>query len=201
MNSEKFSDALGEIDEKYIDEVMNYSSSQKLIRRIWKVAAACVAVAVLVIGIAPYWGKSAESFTFVLTAYAAENNTINRYIMQEGEKVPISVFETESGLKGFVFSYDDPEPKTYSTFSIMSEGQFEEQIHEITALEQELGKHYLYYVPEQDKTVPYEFMIPYTDLEANIVYLCYLVVEENEDGGYTAVIDRLDQFERRFKEE
>lgn len=42
-------------------------------------------------------------------------------------------------------------------------------------------------------------MIPYTDEASNKVIFCYLLVEETEDG-YSAVVERMEEFERKLKE-
>ena len=67
MKSEKFSTALGEINVSYVEEVVNYKAAHKRKQRIWKIAAACVAVAVLAIGIIPLLNRgNVESTPFVL---------------------------------------------------------------------------------------------------------------------------------------
>ena len=76
MKSEKFSNALGEIDISYVEEVVNYNAVHKQKRPIWKIVAACVAI-VMLIGIIPLWNSGNKaSQGFVLVAYASENNII-----------------------------------------------------------------------------------------------------------------------------
>ena len=200
MKSEKFSTALGEIDVSYVEEVVNYKAAHKRKQRIWKIAAACVAVAVLAIGIIPWLNRgNVESTPFVLVAYASENNVVMENELREGKSVPISFFETENGLKGFVFAYNKNNPDDVSSVSVMTEGEFPGVIEEIIGLELDNGKNYTLYIPESGKDFPYSFMIPYTDEAANKVIFCYLLVEETEDG-YSAVIERTEEFERKFKE-
>ncbi len=199
MKSEKFSTALGEIDVSYVEEVVNYKAANKRKQRIWKIVAACVAVAVLAIGIIPLLNRgSVESKPFVLVAYASENNAVVEHELQKGKRVPISFFETENGLKGFVFAYDKSNLGEVSSVSVMTEGEFPDVIDEIIGLELGTDKHYTLYIPEQGKDFPYSFMIPYTDEAANKVIFCYLLVEETEDG-YSAVIERTEEFERKTK--
>ena len=200
MKSEKFSTALGEIDVSYVEEVVNYKATHKRKQRIWKIAAACVAVAVLAIGIIPFLNRgNVESTPFVLVAYASENNVVVEHELREGKSVPISFFETENGLKGFVFAHSKTNPDDVSSVSVMTEGEFPGVIEEIIGLELDNNKNYTLYIPEQGKDFPYSFMIPYTDEAANKVFFCYLLVEETEDG-YSAVIERTEEFERKFKE-
>ena len=86
-----------------------------------------------------------------------------------------------------------------SSVSVMTEGEFPGIIDEIVGLEPDKDKNYTLYIPEQGKVFPCSFMIPYTDEDANKVILCYLLVEETENG-YSAVIEKMEEFERKFKE-
>ncbi len=105
--------------------------------------------------------------------------------VQVGKRVPISFFETENGLKGFLFAYHKSSTKKVSSISVMTEGEFPNIIDKIVGFELETDKHYTFYIPEQGKEFPYSFMIPYTDEKANKVILCFLLMEETEDeyGG------------------
>lgn len=198
MKSEKFSNALGEIDVKYVEEVVSYKAAKKNKWLVWQIAAACIVFVVLTVGIVPFLMGNDEESVFVLTAYAYENNAAVEYELVVGEKVPVSYFETENGLKGFVFSHAKEKTSEISSISIMTEGEMPGVIDEIVGLELETDKHYTLYVPEQSKGFPYNFMIPYTDEAANKVIFCYLLVEETENG-YTAVIERMEEFERIVK--
>ena len=146
MKSGKFSDALGEIDISYVEEVVNYKAASKQKRNLWKAMAACAAVILFVISIFPLLKREEEVDGFVLVAYAAENNTIVENELQEGNRVPISFFETQKGLKGFVFAYSKSNPKDVSSISVMTEGEFPGVIDEIVGLELDKEKNYTLYV-------------------------------------------------------
>ena len=200
MNSEKFSNALGEIDVSYVEEVVNYDAAHNRKQRLWKIAAACVAVVVLTIGILPLRNRTTSADQgFVLMAYASDNNVVMENELQEGRSVPISFFETQNGLKGFVFAYSKSNPKDISSISVMTEGEFSGIIEEIIGLELDKNNNYTLYIPEQGKDFPYSFMMPYTDENSKKEIFCYLLVEKTEDG-YSAVIERTEEFERKFKE-
>ena len=96
MKSGKFSDALGEIDISYVEEVVNYKAASKQKRNLWKAMAACAAVILFVISIFPLLKREEEVDGFVLVAYAAENNIIVENELQVGISVPVSFFETAS---------------------------------------------------------------------------------------------------------
>lgn len=200
MKTEEFSAALGEIDISYVEEVVNYKATHKGKRLVWKLAAACIAVVVLTIGILPLRSRTnAADQSFVLMAYASDNNVVMENELQEGKSVPISYFETKNGLRGFVFAYTKSNPRDISSISVMTEGEFPGVIEEIIGLELDKHKNYTLYIPKQGDDFPYSFMIPHTDEATNKVVFIYLLVEKTEDG-YSAVIERTDEFERNFRE-
>lgn len=133
MKSKNFSKALGEINDKYITEATEYQA--KKCHFSWKSLVACAAVIALFFSITPFLngGKSTTSdgndqeapyVPFAFTAYAFDNDhNVSSVIMHEGETVPVSLFNTDDGLKGFVFSYDLTEPGEQTTsVSIITEG-------------------------------------------------------------------------------
>ena len=197
MNSEKFTNALGKIDVSYIEEVIDYKKKKKSLQQIWKLAVACAAILVLTIGVLPLFNKDKEaSSKFTLTAYASQNGKTVENKLQEGSRVPISFFETENGLKGFVFACDKNSPGEISAVSVMTEGEFSDVLEEIVGLKLGTDKNYVFYIPEQEKGYPYRFMMTYTDMEADLVHFYYLLVEETKDG-YCAVIERTESVKRK----
>ena len=139
--SKDFSKALGEINDKYISEANEYRKKKPHFN--WKPLAACAALLIVFFGIFPFFdagrtnapeGVSDQEgpyipFAFTAYAYDAENNICSA-IMHEGENVPVSLFNTENGLKGFVFSYDLTEPGVQTTsVSILTDGVIKNDIH------------------------------------------------------------------------
>ena len=51
MNTEKFSQAMGEIDSRYVEEAIHYrkGGGKRFVRIKWTAAAACIAAAVVVL--------------------------------------------------------------------------------------------------------------------------------------------------------
>lgn len=221
MSTDRFTEAMGYIDDDLISDAVTYMPQKKSSVRWmkWVAVAACIC---LVIGLSfpglfkdPSVGglesntiitdakpEEAESefgvlFPLVLTAYAVENdNTVSTALLQEGESVPVSLFETENGIKGFVFSYDITTPGQTSSVSIMTEGEFPGIIYEIAGIEMDKEKNYIYFIPEQSKTTPYFLMIPYSDIEKDMVYEYHLIIEEDE-FGYIATVDHVVTHERK----
>ena len=221
MSMDRFTAAMGYIDDDLISDAVTYIPKKKSpVRWIrWVAVAACFC---LIIGLSapglfkdPSVGglesntiitdakpEEAESefgvlFPLVLTAYAVENdNTVSTALLQEGESVPVSLFETDNGIKGFVFSYDITTPGQTSSVSIMTEGEFPGIIYEIAGIEMDKEKNYIYFIPEQSKTTPYFLMIPYSDIEEDMVYEYHLIIEEDE-FGYIATVDHVVTHERK----
>ena len=221
MSTDRFTAAMGYIDDDLISDAVTYMPQKKSSVRWmkWVAVAACIC---LVIGLSfpglfkdPSVGglesntiitdaksEEAESefgvlFPLVLTAYAIENdNTVSTALLQEGESVPVSLFETNNGIKGFVFSYDITTPGQTSSVSIMIEGEFPGIIYEIAGIEMDKEKNYIYFIPEQSKTTPYFLMIPYSDIEEDMVYEYHLIIEEDE-FGYIATVDHVVTHERK----
>ena len=221
MSTDRFTAAMGYIDDDLISDAVTYMPQKKSSVRWmkWVAVAACFC---LVIGLSfpglfkdPSVGglesntiitdakpEEAESefgvlFPLVLTAYAVENdNTVSTALLQEGESVPVSLFETNNGIKGFVFSYDITTPGQTSSVSIMTEGEFPGIIYEIAGIEMDKEKNYIYFIPEQSKTTPYFLMIPYSDIEEDMVYEYHLIIEEDE-FGYIATVDHVVTHERK----
>jgi len=215
MSTDRFTAAMGYIDDDLISDAVTYMPKKKSTIRWmkWVALAACLC---LVIGVfAPGLFKDPsvgglESnttitdakpeemvFPFFITAYALENdNTVVAKLINEGEAVPVSLFETANGIMGFVFSYDNPTPEQPSSVSIMTEGEFSGIIYQIAGLEMDENKNYIYYIPEQSKTTPYSLMIPYSDIEKDLVYEYHIIIEEYETG-YIATVDHIVTHERK----
>ena len=221
MSTDRFTAAMGYIDDDLISDAVTYMPQKKSSVRWmkWVAVAACIC---LVIGLSfpglfkdPSVGglesntiitdakpEEAESefgvlFPLVLTAYAVENdNTVSTALLHEGESVPVSLFETDNDIKGFVFSYDITTPGQTSSVSIMTEGEFPGIIYEIAGIEMDKEKNYIYFIPEQSKTTPYFLMIPYSDIEKDMVYEYHLIIEEDE-YGYIATVDHVVTHERK----
>ena len=198
MNINTFSDAMGEINEKYINEVFNFKKrSRKPYWIRWGAVAACLCL--VLAGIFPLFNQSSGS-PFVLTAYALESdNSLSAVTMQEGENIPVSPFEADNGLWGFVFSYeaDDPEqPISVSILNADKQDMTTERIKAISGLEMENTQKYVFYIPPQNEAGPYSLPLTMHDEDTNTVALLTVVIEQTEDG-YTARIDTLTTYERK----
>lgn len=222
MSTDRFTEAMGYIDDDLISDAVTYMPNKKSpVRWLkWVAVAACFCLAVglsvpglfkdpsvdglksntTITDAKPEEGfdNAANTvFPLALTAYAMESdNNVSTALLQEGESVPVSLFETESNTKGFVFSYDITTPGQTSSVSVMTEGEFPGIIYEIAGLGMDKTKNYIYYIPEQSKTTPYSLMIPYSDIEEDTVYEYHIIIEEDETG-YIATVDHIVTHERK----
>ena len=198
MTRKTISDAVTNISAEYIEKAADFhvtKKSKKIRWGKWIAAAACVCLVLM--GILQPFTKQPGSSPFVLTAYALDNhNSLSSIVMQEGESVPVSLFETESGLKGFVFSHDCGDTGQSGAIAIMSEGDNAASIDEIVGLATEQGKQYYFFIPAEGKAAPYSLSLFITDEHTNTVGQLTIVIEQNEDG-YTARIDELTTHERK----
>ncbi len=94
MNVKKSSDAMNELDSKYIDEALNYSAtkksgrfSPKWIRRCMIAACLCVALVIGVLIQPPNSNVVTSSGFLTITAYAASSD--EELVMQEGIELPV----------------------------------------------------------------------------------------------------------------
>lgn len=205
MTTKTFSHALSEIGDKYITEANEYVAVKKTFRWNWKAIAACVAVVAVVFGAIPFLNNGTNApdvFPFVLTAYAAGiDNTVSAVEMKEGENIPVSFFEANNGLKGFVFSHRATNPQNHVSFSIMTDGSqttIGQQIEAINGLELSKENIYVFYIPAQDQPAPYSVPLTMEDEESNSLAMLNVVIEETAEG-YIARIDSISIYEKTTK--
>lgn len=201
MKVPRVANSLNYLDDDLISEAIEYMPKQHRFFKWtkWKTVAACLALLVVVMGIFPMLNQPIIS-PFVLTAYALEDdNGTSASTMTEGEYIPVSLFETENGLKGFVFSYDASDPTQPASVLIIdgsSSVSSEEKINEIVGLEVEQGKVYIYHILPEGATAPYNLPTFITDIENDMVYQFNIVIEES-GNGYTAELLEVAQYERK----
>lgn len=200
MNADTFSDAMNEISEKYINEVLNFKKRNP--KSLWiKLGAVAACLCLVLAGLFPIFNQPNAS-PFVLTAYAAGiDNTVSAVELKEGENIPVSFFEANNGLKGFVFSYKADKPQNHISLSIMTDGTqttIGQQIEAINGLELSKENIYVFYIPKQDQPAPYSVPLTMEDEASNTLALLNVVIEETAEG-YTARIDSFTIYEKTTK--
>ena len=193
MNRKDLYNSFNEIDDDILER--SEAATQRKKKPVWiKWGAVAACLCLIISGLFPMFNQTGAS-PFVLTAYAMNSNTVSAVVMQEGESVPVSMFETESGTQGFVFSYDNADSKQSSSISVMTEGPFPGVITEIIGLNLNKGKNYLFYIPAQTQDAPYTLMIPHTDNDT--VYEFHISIDKTGDG-YMATIEQIVTFEQKL---
>lgn len=204
MNTKKFSIALGNISESYINESVSYTAKKKATPWVkWVAVAACLCLVVM--GLFPLFGN--HESPFVLTAYAlGEDNSLRSLEMEEGRAVPISTFVAGNGMEGFVFSHKNRDSEKAPLVSIkntnfspyiMSDSYTSTTsgtITEIKHIDLEKTKQYIFVVPSKGESAPYSLTISMYDEETSAAAELTIVIEQNENG-YSAKIEKINSYE------
>lgn len=201
MTRKTISDAVTNISAEYIEKAADFhvtKKSKKIRWGKWIAAAACVCLVLM--GILQPFSHQPGASPFVLTAYALDNdNRLSSVVMQEGEKAPVSMFETESGLWGFVFSYTTDDFEQPISISIVNEDQqltADEKIEAISGIEMDNTQKYIFFIPPQNETAPYRVPFTIQDEDNNTVLLLTLLIEQSENG-YTSRIYEMTSYPRK----
>ena len=202
MSIPRIVNAMEYIDDNLVSNAVTYVPKKRKQWMNWKAFAACAAVIAIVIGVIPFLNNGTnapDNIPFVLTAYAAGiDNTVSAVEMKEGESIPVTFFEANNGLKGFVFSHRATTPQNHVSLSIMTDGSqiaIGQQIEAINGLELSKENIYEFYIPAQDQPAPYNVPLTMEDEASNSIALLNVVIEETEDG-YVARIDSITIYEK-----
>ena len=202
MSIPRIVNAMEYIDDNLVSNAVTYVPKKRKQWMNWKAFAACAAVIAIVIGVIPFLNNGTnapDNIPFVLTAYAAGiDNTVSAVEMKEGESIPVTFFEANNGLKGFVFSHRATTPQNHVSLSIMTDGSqiaIGQQIEAINGLELSKENIYEFYIPAQDQPAPYNVPLTMEDEASNSIALLNVVIEET-DEGYIARIDSITVYEK-----
>ena len=205
MSIPRIVNAMEYIDDNLVSNAVTYVPKKRKQWMNWKAFAACAAVIAIVIGVIPFLNNGTntpDNILFVLTAYAAGiDNTVSAVEMKEGESIPVTFFEANNGIKGFVFSYRATTPQNHVSCSIMTDGSqiaIGQQIEAINGLELSKENIYEFYIPAQDQPAPYSVPLTMEDEASNTLALLNVVIEETAEG-YTARIDSFTIYEKTTK--
>lgn len=199
MKLSKTAKALHYLDDDLIVEAANYQPPRRqkiFLNRKWQAAAACFLLLALIGGGFSLTGLL-QPAPFTLYAYAMETETAGT-AMKEGERVPLTLFETTDGQTCFVFSCDNPDQKETPSISLLSdENAIPDSYYMIPDVNYEIGledvgsvavdpsqNYYLYFVGNPDTTdYILAFFIP--DSRDDTAYK-YMVSISQEEGIYYA---------------
>ncbi len=206
MRTPRIVDAMNYIDDDLVSWAVEYRRvplSTRLFRKPFLKACACFLVLALVLGVVFLRGEDGNvvSSPFILTAYAAspDNGSTTASVLEKGKQVPISRFETESGLSGFVVSYNKPDDSLPSSIIVFTaDNSVQEQIEEISGITNDLTQNYYFYIPTENEVEPYTLPLFLTDIEANLICQ-YKVTITQIDGSYYAELVEESVMERVTK--
>ena len=197
-------DAVGGISDKYIEKyavvepVKHDRLNRIVIRRKW-VYRLCACIAAIVIAVCigiPVLNNPVPQYSFVLTAYALDNN--NDVIAQnltDSIQLPVSLLEMAEGSKGFLFSMDGTSRNDPPSLAIVTAGAYEYGINppdEISGVHLEPGKQYFFFVG-QDVEDFENVSFFYSDEETGSSFEICIDIAETENG-YSASLRELRSF-------
>ena len=168
MKASVFSAALGEIEGRYIAEADAY----RPLRVRWGVLAACACL--LLACLLPLRQGTAPS-PFVLTAYALEAGQLSESVLTEGGAA-VTPFESDRGLRGFVFSYKAG-PGQGGTITLPGSGG---EVKEVLQLPTDPDRHYLFCPAPENTPAPYALSLEGPDGQTLEIWI------EASAEGYTA---------------
>lgn len=158
MNVEKIMEAIGGISDQYIEKyatikpIKNVRINTIFIRKQWIYRlGAVLTVIAIIIGISNLIvHENGKGSPFILTAYAlSDDGTVVEHTIFGTEQVPVSLLETEDGLKGFLFSLDCNSGNAPATLAIFGAGDYQQrtsEISELAGVHLEQGKGYFFFV-------------------------------------------------------
>lgn len=192
MRTPRIVDAMNYIDDDLVSWAVEYqrvSLSNRLFCKPFLKACAYILVITLVFGVAFFWSEDGNEVNspFILTAYAVspDGGSSTTNIIEEGKKVPISRFETQTGLMGFVFSITKTDDTQPSSISIISTEYYDKQIDEVVGIAIDPKQNYYFYIPEKDEVEPFTLSLFLPDEKTNFMFQ-YRITIVQMDGSYYA---------------
>lgn len=196
MKTPKIVDAMNYIDDDLVSWAVEYRKvplSTCLFRKPFLKACACFLVIALVFGVAFFWGEddNVVSSPFILTAYAAspDDGSTTANVLEKGKQVPISKFETPTGLTGFVVSNNKTDNTQPSSITIISAGYYDKQIDEIIGIVDDSTQNYYFYIPGENEVEPYTLSLLISDEETNSVCQYQITIAQIDSSYYAELVE------------
>ena len=195
MRIPRIVEAMQYLDDELISEAIEFRRvplHTRLFRKPFMKACACFLVIALVFGIGLFHIDNGDGITspFVLTAYAIspDNADIVMTKLEQGVSVPVSYFETNSGISGFVFSCENTAKDMPASISVITHGNFNEYIDEIVGIAIDPSQNYYIFIPSETEVVPYTVFISSIDMEAELIYELTLQITQQDNEYYAELI-------------
>lgn len=189
MRLPRIVEAMNEIDDDLVSGAVEYRReplSARLRSGLFPKACACLLAAAFVFAAVLLWGIRERTEPFTLTVYAAAaDGTAEAEVLREGRKVPISLFETEEGLSGFVISCSKPDENLPSSVLILASGQSSQgYITEIRGITEDSTQNYYFYIPGEEEAWPYQFSLFMDDTEENMIRQYHIIITQADGSWY-----------------
>ncbi len=195
MRIPRIVEAMQYLDDELISEAIAFrrvTLHTRIFRKPFMKACACFLVIAIVLGIGLSHIDSGDETTlpFVLTAYAIspDNTDIVTTKLEQGVSVPVSYFETNSGILGFVFSCENTAKDTPTSISVITHGNFNEYVDEIVGIAIDPSQNYYIFIPSETEVIPYTVFISSTDMEKELVYELTLQITQKDNEYYAELI-------------
>ena len=183
-------EAMQYLDDDLISEAIEFHRvplHTRLFRNPFIKACACFLAVTLILILTFFRDEdgNAISSPFILTAYASsEDGSATATVLEKQKQLPISRFETSTGLTGFVFSSNKTDNTQPSSIAIISAGNSDEQIEKIVGIITDPTQNYYIYIPEENEVEPYVFSIFISDEKTNSVYQYKITITQNNGSYY-----------------
>lgn len=186
MNKEDMYDGISGILPEFLEEAEQYTPVKKSGWRRWLAAAVCICF--FAAGLISFFSSKQSYSPFVVTAYATgPDDTVVSSELHKYESVPVSLLETSSGMKVYVFSYGDgnnDQPASIAILSANGSMSIDSQINEIGHMQIENGKHYICYVPDVTETSPYRVSFFASDFDTGMATQYDISIREENGRAF-----------------
>ena len=198
MNSKIFSMAMGELNDKYVSEAMNYQGQHNRNRWI-KYAAAAACLCLILAGILPFTKhQTASPFVLIAYAYSEDSHQVSTATLEEGQKIPVSIFYSTTGVPGFLLSYEQQLDADTPSISVITSDGTDERIGGVSGVDLDPAQNYYFFVPAENETAPYQFPMFLTDRVNNLAYEYEISISVECDQYYAEILEE-NVWERKFE--
>lgn len=194
MKTPRIVDAMGELDGELVSWAVAYRREpQSLLRKPLLRACACLAVAVLACALVFFRGgdhMTEPSVLPELTAYSLSPGTPEAVttVLQKGAEVPISPFEIEPGVFGFVFSAPQSDSDAPASVTVLTNGAYSSPLQAIPGLPLAPGRTYYVFIPAETAPQPYTVFLSSPDPTGR-VYEYTLSITQRGVTAYAQLIN------------
>lgn len=196
MKPPRIAEAMNYIDDELIAEAVMYRRAplpSRLFRKpIWKACAWFLTIIIILIAKFAFsrW-NNVNKYSFAITAYAmSESGTVSNALLTDGKRIPVSIFEADSGLKGFVLSCPKTDESVPSSVIIISNGAFsQDSLKDISGITNDPTQKYYFYIPGDNESAPYTVPLFRTDKKTGTLYQCVITITQINESYFSELTE------------